>query len=82
MFIRQMQIAHDAEGRFVRDANVANFARALELRQRVQRFEQRDNRSRIRPAVAQLAEAVGRALRPVNLIQIQIVGLQAFEAVV
>ncbi|MNO08580.1 hypothetical protein D3C81_2313100 [compost metagenome] len=63
-----MQIAHHAERRFVRDANIADLTGALTLGQSFQGFEQGHHRRAVAPGIAQLAEAVGRALRPVNLI--------------
>ena len=80
VFIRQVQIAHYAKGRFVRDANVADFSRALALGQRFQRFQQRYGGGTLIPAVAELTKAVGWALRPVHLIQVEVVGLQALQA--
>jgi hypothetical protein len=75
-----VQIAHHAKGRFVRDADIADFTGALEFGQRFQRIQQGDDRRGIGPGIAQLAKAVGRALRPVNLIEIEIIGLQALQA--
>ena len=82
VLVRQMKIAHHAKRRFVRDPDIANLAGALEFGQRVQRIQQGDDRGGIGPGVAQLAETVGRALRPVYLIEVEIIGLQALQAVV
>jgi hypothetical protein len=80
VLIRQVQITHHAKGRFVRDADVADFAGALEFGQRFQRIQQGDDRGGVGPGVAQLAKAVGRALRPVYLVEVEIIGLQALQA--
>ena len=82
VLIRQMEIAHHAKRRFVGDANIANLTGALEFGQRVQRIQQGDDWRGIGPGVAQLAETVGRALRPVDLIEVEIIGLQTLQAVV
>ena len=80
VFIGQMQIAHHAKRRLVGNANVADLTRPLALRERFQRFQQGNGRSTFVPGVAKLTEAVRRTLRPVHLIKIEIVGLQALEA--
>ena len=80
VFIGQMQIAHYAKRRLVGNADVADLTRALAFRKRLQCFQQGDGRSTLVPGVAKLTEAVRRTLRPVHLIKIEIVGLQALEA--
>jgi len=80
VLIRQVQITHHAKRRFVRDADIADLARPLALGQRFQRVENSDAWRGFGPLVAQLAKAVSWALRPVNLVEIEIVGLQAFQA--
>jgi hypothetical protein len=75
-----VQITHHAKGRFVRDADVADLPGALELGQRFQRIQQGDDRRGVGPGIAQLAKAVGWALRPVNLVEVEIIGLQALQA--
>lgn len=76
-----MQVAHYAKCSFVRHADITNFSRALVLCQCVQRIQQRNRRRRIRPAITEFAEAVGWALLPVHLIEIEVISLQTLEAV-
>lgn len=80
MLIRQVQITHHAEGGFVRHADVADLAGALELGQRLEGIQQGHRGGGVGPCVAQLAKAVGGALRPVYLIQVEIIGLQTLQA--
>ena len=82
VFIRKMKVTHDAKCCFVGNADIANFAGTLEFSQSIQRIQESDDRRGIGPGVAQFAETVGWALRPVYLIEIEIIGLQALQAVV
>ena len=80
VLLRQLQIAHHAPGRFVRHADIADFAGAHLLGQRFQRLQQRDGNRGLAVLIAQLAEIVSLALRPVQLIKIEVVGIQALQA--
>ena len=74
-----MQEAHGAPGRFIGQTDLADLAGAYQLIQRLQYLFQRGE-VLLLMAVAELAEVVGASLRPMQLVEIQIVGLQALEA--
>ena len=80
VLIRQVQITHHAEGGFIRYADVADLAGALELGQRLEGIQQGHRGGGVGPGVAELAKAVGGALRPVYLVQVEIIGLQTLQA--
>ena len=80
VLIRQVQITHHAEGGFVRHADVADLPGALELGQRFEGIQQGHGGRGISPGITQLAKAVGWALRPVYLVQVEVIGLQPLQA--
>nr|GFD01496.1 hypothetical protein [Tanacetum cinerariifolium] len=63
----------------VEQPDVTDLARLDLFVQHLKHFQQRRER-RVAVGVAQLAEEVGAAFRPMQLIQVQVVGLQAFQA--
>ena len=52
VFIRQVKITHNAKGRFVGDADIADFTGPLEFGERFKRIQQGDNRRGVGPAIA------------------------------
>ena len=71
---------HGAPRRFVGQANVADLAGLHLFVQGFERFLQWGEVVFVLVLVAQLAEEVGAALRPVQLVEVDPVGLQALEA--
>ena len=71
---------HGAPRRFVGQADVADLAGLHLLIQRFEGFFQRGEVVFVLVLVAQLAEEVGTAFRPVQLVEVDPVGLQALEA--
>ena len=67
-------------GRFVRDANVTDLARAHLFGQRFQRLQQRNSGGVITVLITELAKVVSLALRPVQLVEVEVIGIEAFQA--
>ncbi|MNS70324.1 hypothetical protein D3C72_1036660 [compost metagenome] len=74
------QELRQAPRRFVGHAHVADLARAHEILQHRQGFFDRHGVLVFHPGVVQLAEGGGGAVRPVQLIQVQVIRLQALQA--
>ncbi|MNS93198.1 hypothetical protein D3C72_1273560 [compost metagenome] len=70
----------DAPRRLVGHADVADLAGAHEILQHGQRFLDRDGVLVLDPGIVQLTEGSRGAVRPMELVQIQVVRLQAFQA--
>ncbi|MNT09018.1 hypothetical protein D3C72_1437810 [compost metagenome] len=80
MLFSQLQVTHHAPRRFVRHPDITNFTGAHLLGQRFQRFQQGDGSLFVSVLVVELTEEVGRALRPMQLVEIEIIGVEAFQA--
>jgi len=79
VFLRQLQITHHAPRGFVRNADVADFTGTYLFIQCFQRFQQGHRRLFFGVLITQFAKEVGLTLRPVQLIQIQIICIQTLE---
>lgn len=75
-----MKVAHHTKRGFIRDADIADLTCALAFREGFQCFKQGNNGGALIPAIAEFTETVRWTLRPVNLIQVEIVSLQALQA--
>src|SRR3569832_593821 len=71
---------HDAPRRFFGDADVADLARAHQLAQCVQGLGDGHGVVVRVVLIAEMAEEVGLAVGPVQLIEVDVIGLQAFQA--
>jgi hypothetical protein len=82
VFFSQLQVAHYAPRRFIGYPDIADFTGAHLLGQRFQRFQQGNRSFIVGVLIIEFAEVVGLALRPVQLIKIEIIGVQPFQACV
>ena len=73
----QAEAVHDAPGGFVGDPHLANLARPHQVGQHPQGVFQGNAVVFLRPGIAQLAEKVGLPVRPVQLVIINVIRLQA-----
>ncbi|MNZ94649.1 hypothetical protein D3C78_1137630 [compost metagenome] len=80
MFFSQLQVTHYTPWRFVRHPDIADFTGTHLFGQRFQRFQQGDGGLIVGVLIIELAEVVGRALRPVQLVEIEIIGVESFQA--
>ncbi|EDT42158.1 hypothetical protein BamMEX5DRAFT_2028 [Burkholderia ambifaria MEX-5] len=76
------QELRDAPRRFVRHADRADLAGLHEFREHTQRFLDRHRIRIVDPRIRRAAECRRAAIGPVQLVQVDIVGLQALEAAV
>ncbi len=80
--LREPRELADSPGRFVRHAVVADLAGADELVHRLDLLEDRGGRLLLRGVVAHRPEHRDVPLRPVDLVEVDVVGAQALERVV
>ena len=78
--IRELKHPHDAPGRFIGETDGANLPSIDQLFQSGKRLFQRGGVFLLRVGVAEFAKKVGVTIRPVQLVQIDIVRLQALKA--
>ncbi|CFW18986.1 Uncharacterised protein [Bordetella pertussis] len=75
-----LQETRHAPRGFVGQADMAHLARAHEILQHLKRLFDRYGVGVVHPRVGQLAESIGGAIGPVQLVEVQVIGLQALEA--
>jgi hypothetical protein len=76
----EFQKAHHAPGRFIGQADVADLARLNEIIQGGEGFQQRRRLRALGMRVAQPAEEIGVPVGPMQLVEVDVIGLQTFEA--
>ncbi|CSC59165.1 Uncharacterised protein [Vibrio cholerae] len=76
MFFCKTQVAHHSPRRFIRNSDITHFTHAHQIIERFQCFNQRYFFLLVWIRVVELTESIGLALRPVKLIQVDIIRLQ------